>query len=249
MVEVDTFDTPGRVVVVSGGSRGIGLGITRQLAQDGYNVVVLARRLNPALTDLMQQHKNILFFAIDLTDLPALPGRMRSMRDLTGPLYGLVNNAGIGTAGILSTMPDAAIADVINMNVLAPLILTKYLIRSMIAKQTGRVVTIASIVASTGYPGLSAYSASKAALIGFTRALAREVGNFGITVNAVSPGFIDTEMTHGLSALQRAQIARRSALHRMATTEDVAQAVAYLLSDKAKNITGTVMTVDAGNTA
>jgi 3-oxoacyl-[acyl-carrier protein] reductase len=111
------------------------------------------------------------------------------------------------------------------------------------------VVNIASIVATTGYAGLSAYSASKAAMLGFTRALAREVGSLTITVNAVAPGFIDTEMTHGLTERQRQQIVRRSALQRMATIGDAANTVAFLMSDKAAHITGTVLTVDAGNTA
>jgi 3-oxoacyl-[acyl-carrier protein] reductase len=108
---------------------------------------------------------------------------------------------------------------------------------------------MASIVAATGYSGLSVYSATKASLIGFTRSLAREVGQLGITVNAVSPGFVATEMTHDLTDSQRAQIARRSALHRMPEPIDVARSVEFLLGDGGRNITGTVTTIDAGNTA
>jgi 3-oxoacyl-[acyl-carrier protein] reductase len=104
-------------------------------------------------------------------------------------------------------------------------------------------------VAFTGYKGLSVYSATKASLIGFTRSLSREVGRMGITVNAIAPGFVDTEMTRTLTPEHRDQIVRRSALHRLVEVEDVANAVEYLLSDRAKNITGTVLTVDAGNTA
>jgi len=119
----------------------------------------------------------------------------------------------------------------------------------MMSDGGGRIVNIASIVAFTGYSGLSVYSASKASLIGFTRSLAREVGKLGITVNAVAPGFVDTEMTRGMKEEQREQIVRRSALKRLVDVEDVANAVEFLLSDGAKNITGTVVTVDAGNTA
>jgi 3-oxoacyl-[acyl-carrier protein] reductase len=119
----------------------------------------------------------------------------------------------------------------------------------MMAGGAGRIVNISSIVGSTGYTGLSVYSATKAALIGFTKSLARELGPLGITVNAVAPGFVETEMTYGLEAAQFETIKRRSALKRMAETGDVAEAVAYLFSEKARNITGTVMTVDAGNTA
>jgi len=128
-------------------------------------------------------------------------------------------------------------------------VVTKAAVRSMMSDGGGRIVNIASIVAFTGYSGLSVYSASKASLIGFTRSLAREVGKLGITVNAVAPGFVDTEMTRGMKEEQREQIVRRSALKRLVDVEDVANAVEFLLSDGAKNITGTVVTVDAGNTA
>ena len=113
----------------------------------------------------------------------------------------------------------------------------------------GRIINISSIVSSTGYSGLAIYSATKASMVGFTRSLAREVGSLGITVNAVAPGFLDTDMTHELNLKQREQIKRRSALQRMATVDDVAAAVEFLMSERAANITGTVMTVDAGNIA
>ena len=171
------------------------------------------------------------------------------MKGEFGPLFGLVNNAGIGTAGVLATMPDKDIERLVHLNTVVPLVLTKYAVRSMMASGNGRIVNISSVVSFTGYSGLAAYAASKAALLGMTRALAREVGPLGITVNAVAPGFIATEMTHGLDAGQRAQIARRSALKRMAGAGDVADAVDFLLSEKARNITGTVLTVDAGGTA
>ena len=129
------------------------------------------------------------------------------------------------------------------------MVVTKAAVRSMMSDGGGRIVNIASVVAFTGYSGLSVYSASKASLIGFTRSLAREVGKLGITVNAVAPGFVDTEMTRSMKDEQREQIVRRSALKRLVDVEDVANAVEFLLSDGAKNITGTVVTVDAGNTA
>jgi 3-oxoacyl-[acyl-carrier protein] reductase len=129
------------------------------------------------------------------------------------------------------------------------MVMSKYVVRSMMADGGGRIVNIASIVASTGYSGLSVYSATKASLIGFTRSLAREVGRLGVNVNAVAPGFVDTDMTQSLTAEHREQIVRRSALRRLVDVDDVANAVEFLLSDKAKNITGTVITVDAGNTA
>jgi len=131
----------------------------------------------------------------------------------------------------------------------APIILSKYVLRKMMLERTGRIINISSIVSSTGFSGLSAYAATKAAMIGFTRSLAREVGQLGITVNAIAPGFMDTEMTRELGEPQREQIVRRSALRRIIDVDDVAAAVRFLLSEDAKNITGVTLTVDAGSTA
>ena len=174
---------------------------------------------------------------------------MKALRADFGPLYGLINNAGLGTSGLLSTMRDQDIQRLIQLNTVSPILMSKYAVRSMMAQREGRIINIASIVASTGYSGLSVYSATKASLIGFTRSLAREVGRLGIMVNAVAPGFIATEMTQELNEAQRQQIARRSALKRMPDPIDVARSVEFLLGDGGRNITGTVLTVDAGNTA
>jgi 3-oxoacyl-[acyl-carrier protein] reductase len=119
----------------------------------------------------------------------------------------------------------------------------------MMSERAGRIVNVSSIVAATGYTGLSVYSATKASLVGFTRSLAREVGTLGITVNAVAPGFVPTDMTGELTEEERERIARRSALKRLADPIDVARSVVFLLGDGGRNITGTILTVDAGNTA
>lgn len=173
------------------------------------------------------------------------------MRKEFGAIYGLVNNAALGTSGLLATMHNAQIERTVQLNAVSPFILTKYVVRSMMAGAGGggRIVNIASIVGFTGYSGASVYGATKAAILGFTRSLAREVGPLGINVNAVAPGFVDTEMTLDLGAQQRDQIVKRSALRRTADIDDIANAVAFLLGDDAKNITGTVLTVDAGSTA
>jgi len=135
------------------------------------------------------------------------------------------------------------------VNTLSPIVLTKYVVRSMMADGGGRIVNVASIIGFTGYSGLSVYGATKASMIGFTRSLAREVGRMGVNVNSVAPGFVDTEMTQKLEDEQRQQIARRSALRRLPDIDDVAHAVEFLLGEQSKSITGTVLTVDAGNTA
>lgn len=155
----------------------------------------------------------------------------------------------IGTDGALALMHTSQIEQLVRVNTVSPIVLTKYVVRSMLSEGTGRIVNIASIIGFTGYRGLSVYGATKASMLGFTRSLAREVGRHGVNVNAVAPGFIDTDMTQTLEGEQRGRVARRSALQRLPEIEDVANAVEFLLGDKAKNITGTVLTVDAGSTA
>lgn len=237
-------------VVVTGGSRGLGLAMVETLARAGYGVIAVARTESAELAALKAAHEGAVHFQPwDLSEIATLAQLAKTLRETHGAIWGLVNNAGIGTAGVLSTLGDAKIEQLTRLNVTSPITLTKYLVRPMMTQRAGRVINLSSIVASTGYVGLSAYAATKAALIGFTHSLARELGSLGITVNAVAPGFVATEMTHGLEAAQLEQIARRSALRRMATAQDVANTVAFLMSDKACNITGTVLTVDAGNTA
>jgi 3-oxoacyl-[acyl-carrier protein] reductase len=241
-------------VVVTGGSRGIGLSIARRLAGAGYNVIAVARRESDELRGSIdnaakQESGRIGFRAFDLSETDAIPAFVKSLRDEFGAIYGLVNNAGIGTEGLLATMHNSEIEALMRLNVLSPIILTKYIVRHMMADGGGRIINMSSIIASTGYNGLSVYGATKAAATGFTRSLAREVGKLGITVNAIAPGFVDTELTQSLGREQKQRIAGRSALRRLPETDDVASMVEYLLGEGGRNITGTVLTVDAGNTA
>ena len=240
-----------RNVLVTGGSRGIGLAISRKLASAGFNVVAVARRESDELRAAISEAKqgNLHFRACDLGAIDAIPAFVKQMRDEFGAIYGLVNNAGLGTEGLLATMHNSEIEALVRLNVLSPVILTKYIVRHMMADGEGRIVNISSIIASTGYNGLSVYGATKAAATGFTRSLAREVGKLGITVNAIAPGFIDTELTRNLGGEGRHKIAGRSALKRLPEADDVASMVDYLFSEGGRNITGTVLTVDAGNTA
>jgi 3-oxoacyl-[acyl-carrier protein] reductase len=241
-------------ILVTGGSRGIGLAIARKLAGSGYQVIAVARRESDDLRGAIDAAEKegrgqIHFRAFDLSDVDAIPNFVKSLRDEFGAIFGLVNNAGLGTEGLLATMHNSEIEALTRLNVLSPIILTKYVVRHMMADGAGRIINMSSIIASTGYNGLSVYGATKAAATGFTRSLAREVGKLGITVNAIAPGFIDTELTHNLAPEQRQRIAGRSALRRLPETGDVASMVEYLLGEGGRNITGTVLTVDAGNTA
>jgi 3-oxoacyl-[acyl-carrier protein] reductase len=240
-----------RNVLVSGGTRGVGLAIARKLAGDGFCVFALGRKesdgLNAAIAEFPSGVMN--FVPFDLANVDVIPDLIREMKVQHGPLYGLVNNAALGTDGLLSNMHNSDIEKLVKLNTISPIVLTKYAVRSMMASNEGRIVNISSIIGFTGYSGLSVYGATKAAMQGFTRSLAREVGRLGVTVNAVAPGFMDTEMTQSMTDEQRGKIAGRAALKRLVEVEDVANAVAFLMSDAARNITGTVMTVDAGNTA
>jgi 3-oxoacyl-[acyl-carrier protein] reductase len=243
-----------RNVVITGGSRGIGLAIAQRLARAGYNVIAVARRESEELRQAIAATKaegagGLHFRACDLADIDGIPAFAKSLRDAFGSIYGLVNNAGTGPEGLLATMHNSEIEAVIRLNVLSPVVLTKYVVRHMMADGEGRIVNISSIIGSTGYNGLSVYGATKAAANGFTRSLAREVGKLGITVNAIAPGFIDTELTQSLSDEQRKRIAGRSALRRLPEADDVARMVEFLFGEGGRNVTGSVLTVDAGNTA
>jgi 3-oxoacyl-[acyl-carrier protein] reductase len=242
-----------RNVIVTGGSRGLGLGIARALAGVGYRVIAIARRQSDQLAAAIAagggDQGSLHFWPFDLAKIRDIANLVKAIRKEFGPIYGLVNNAGIGTSGVLATMRNEQIERLIHLNTVSPIVLTKYVVRAMMVDGGGRIVNMSSIVSSTGFSGLSVYGATKASLIGFTRSLAREVGPLGITVNAVAPGFVDTEMTEGMNTAHRGQILRRSPLHRLADIDDIANAVEFLLGDKAKNITGAVLTVDAGSTA
>ncbi|MGH8218534.1 MAG: SDR family NAD(P)-dependent oxidoreductase [Steroidobacteraceae bacterium] len=254
-----------RNVVVTGASRGLGLAISRRLASVGYRVIAIARRQTDELAAAAEAARQpdedgaggaLHFKSFDLSETTGIRRLVKEIRAEFGPLYGLVNNAGIGTGGLLAMMTDGQIESLVRLNTLAVLLLTKYVIRSMMSDAAGRmldrggrIVNVSSIVSFTGYRGLSVYSATKSSLVGFTRSLAREVGPLGINVNAIAPGFVDTEMTEGMAAEERGKIIRRSALHRLASADDIAQTVEFLLGAQSRNITGTMLTVDAGSTA
>ncbi|APD95894.1 3-oxoacyl-ACP reductase [Alteromonas mediterranea] len=239
-----------KTVVVTGASRGLGLAICTQLLQEHYFVVAISRSLSEELSRLCDEQKpSIAHIPYDLADLDGIHALCKSITEAYGRPYGLVNNAAVGLDGVLATMHNSEISTLLDINVQAPILLSKYLSRSMMLNRTGRIINISSIIASTGFNGLSVYAASKAALEGFTRSLSREVGKAGITVNCVAPGYMQTEMTSSLQGDKLESVKRRSPLGRLASPADAASAVLYLMSEQAKSMTGTIMTVDAGSTA
>jgi 3-oxoacyl-[acyl-carrier protein] reductase len=238
-----------RTVVVSGVSRGLGLAIARRLTDSGYRVVGLSRTLSEDYDALMKSSDaNAAFEHFDAADIRAIPDAVRTITQKYGPIFGLVNNAAIGNDGVLATMHQTDIDRLIRTNLLGPITLTKFISRGMLSRREGRVVNISSIIASTGFHGLSVYASTKAGLEGFTRSLARELGKMNVTVNCVAPGYMETEMTRGLDLEKFTSIRRRAPLG-LPTPSDAAGAVAYLLSEDGARVSGTVLTVDGGSTA
>ncbi|HVF83794.1 MAG TPA: SDR family oxidoreductase [Sphingomicrobium sp.] len=238
-----------KTVLVTGATRGLGLAITTRLIHDGFRVVATGRADTHALQNLRADFPNqIAFEPFDLAEVNELQAFVHAINKTHGPIFGLVNNAAVGIDGVLGTMHNTDIERVLRINVLAPMILTKYVVRAMMVCRQGRVINISSIIASTGFSGLTAYAGSKAAMEGFTKSLAREVGRFEITVNTVAPGFMETEMTASLKGDKLQTILRRSPLRRLAAPQDAAAAVAFLLSPDAASVTGTSIKVDAGST-
>jgi 3-oxoacyl-[acyl-carrier protein] reductase len=238
-------------VLVTGGTRGLGLAVAVRLAREGYRVIATGRSLTEKLSHAMggEAGADIVFEPLDLGERAGLHGFVGTLTKTYGPLYGLVNNAAVAHDGVLATMHESEIEEVIAVNVTATILLTKYAVRSMLVTGGGRIVNVSSIIGATGFNGLSVYGASKAALVGFTHSLARELGRAGITVNALAPGYIATRMSAGLTSEQVDTIVRRTPMRRLVTAEEVAGAVSFLLGPDAAMITGTVLTVDGGSTA
>ena len=239
-----------KLIVITGASKGLGLAICERLLTEDYKVVGINRTVTDEFKTLQEQYPETLFNEIyDFSKTEGIQNLVRNITKTYGGIYGLINNAALGHDGVLGTMHETQIRELITVNIEAPILLTKYVSRSMLMKLDGRIINIGSIIASTGFNGLSVYGATKASMSGFTKSLARELGKAKITVNTVAPGYMKTAMTSGLEGKKLKSIDRRSPLGHLATVEDVAATVSFLLSDDAKNITGTTITVDAGSTA
>lgn len=238
------------LIIVTGSSKGLGLAVCKRLLEENYKVVGIARNKSDDFKLLEKEYEDNLFYEeYDFNNIDGIHSLVKNITKKYGHIYGLINNAALGYDGVLGTMHETQISELIRVNVEAPILLTKYVSRSMLMKLRGRVINISSIIASTGFNGLSVYGATKASLNGFTKSLARELGKAKITVNSIAPGYMETAMTAGLQGEKLQSIKRRSPLGYLASVEDVAGTVVYLLSNDAKNITGTTITVDAGSTA
>ena len=240
-------ETKSKIVVITGAAKGLGLAISTVLVDAGYHVIGIGREVTQEFNALHEKKR--FFIEYDLTEIKGIAKLTNEILNICQETpYALVNNAGIGLDGLLATQHESDIAKIVKLNLEAPITLTKYLVRHMLKHRRGRIVNISSIIANTGFSGLSVYGATKAGLEGFSRSLSRELGRANITVNCVAPGYMLTDMTSGLSGSKLESVKRRAPLGLPDTTH-AANAVLYLLEPGAEKTTGSIITVDGGATA
>jgi 3-oxoacyl-[acyl-carrier protein] reductase len=237
-------------VIVTGGSRGLGAGIVTAFLAAGDRVATCARSRTPAVDAWEKEHPDhFLFQEVDLSNREHTTSFVGNVVERWGSVEVLVNNAGVARDGILAVADDDDVDVVVDLNIKGTLHITKLVSRRMLSSQRGHIVNISSIVGLSGYRGLAVYSATKAALDGLTRALARELGSRGIVVNSVAPGYLRTEMSHGLDEAQLGQIIRRTPAGRLGEPADIARLVLFLTDPANDYITGQVIVADGGLTA
>ena len=240
----------GKVAFVTGGTRGIGKQIAITLAEAGFDIALNYRKENEDLVDTQNKIKEkgaqVLAVCGDVTSFEDAERMVKEIIEKFGQIDVLVNNAGITKDNLIVRMKQEDFDDVINVNLKGTFNVTKNVVPYMMKKREGRIINISSVVGISGNAGQSNYSASKAGIIGFTKSLAKELGSRNILVNAVAPGFIETQMTDVLKDEIKEEIKKNIPLKRMGTTEDVAKVVKFLSSDDSSYITGQVINIDGG---
>ena len=244
------IDLTGKTALVSGGSRGIGRAIGLRLARQGADVAFTykgnATAAAEATTAIEAEGRRALAIQADASDPESADGVVKGVIEAFGKVDILVNNAGVTRDDLIMRMTAEAWREVLETNLFGAFWMTKAVTRPMLKARGGRIINITSVSGQAGQTGQANYSAAKAGLIGLTKATARELASRGITVNAVAPGFVLTELTKDLPEALQAQITERTPLGRFGTTEEIADAVAFLVSDEAGYITGQVLAVDGG---
>jgi 3-oxoacyl-[acyl-carrier protein] reductase len=242
-------NSEGRIALVTGASQGIGRACALELARHGATVALAARneaKLAEAVAEIESAGGRAAAFALDLASDESIKAAAASILARFGKVEILVNNAGVTHDGLMLRMKRADWDSVLATNLTGAFLLTQAVLGPMLRNRWGRIVNLSSVVGRTGQAGQVNYAASKAGLIGFTRAMAREVASRGVTVNAVAPGYIETPMTDVLDEKQRAAMLAAIPLGRAGTAFEVAQAVAFLASEAAAYITGHVLDVNGG---
>lgn len=238
-----------RVVIVTGGSRGLGAGIVASYLASGERVATCARSITPEVKAWQNEYPDrFCFVPADLSRREDADALVQETIGHWGRVDVLVNNAGVARDGILGLFSDDDIDTVVDLNLKGTLYVTRQVARRMLARNAGTIVNVSSVVGRSGYRGLAVYSATKAALDGMTRALARELGSRGITVNGIAPGYLRTEMSHGLDEDQLQQIVRRTPAGRLGEPDDIARACQFLTDPRNTYLTGQVLVVDGGLT-
>jgi 3-oxoacyl-[acyl-carrier protein] reductase len=240
-----------RVVIITGGSRGLGAGLVRSYLESGDRVATCARSITPEVEAWQQDPEladRFFFMPADLSRRVEAEAFVKGVVEQWDHVDVLINNAGVARDGILGLTSDDDIDTVIDLNLKGTLYVTRLVSRRMLARHSGTIVNVSSIVGRSGYRGLAVYSATKAALDGLTRALARELGSRGITVNGIAPGYLRTEMSHGLDEEQLQQIVRRTPAGRLGDPEDIARACQFLTDPRNSYLTGQILVVDGGLT-
>lgn len=241
-------DLHGKVALVTGASRGIGEGIARRLAETGARVIVAARgedRVREVASEIVAAGGDAEGVALDISS-PDARDVISTLIEKEGKIDILVNNAGITADDLFLRMKQDAWDRVISTNLDALFPITQEIVKKMIRARWGRVINITSIVGMMGNPGQTNYAASKAGMIGFTKALALEIGSRNVTVNAVAPGYIETAMTEGMTGEAKVALESRIAIKRLGTVDDIAHATVFLASEQASYITGQVLNVSGG---
>jgi 3-oxoacyl-[acyl-carrier protein] reductase len=239
------------VVVISGGSRGLGMAIASRCLGEGYIVATYSRAASPFVEKQLELDpacKNFYWSKVDATDAASVKRFVSVVSDRYGEIDAVVNNAGMGSDGIFASMRLSDIDVCVDLNLKGTLYLTWCCARLMIQRRGGCIINIASIAGIRGQSGLAIYSATKAGLDGMTRSLARELGPRGIRVNSVAPGYFESDMVGRLDEAAKARIARRTPLGRLASVDDVAGVVLFMISPAASFINGQTIVVDGGLT-
>lgn len=238
------------VALITGGSRGIGRVVALNLAKEGYDITICYTSNEAAAQETVAEIEKTgvkaLAVKADVSNENDVNALVQAARDTFGPIEVLVNNAGITRDGLLLRMSEKDISDVLDTNLKGAFFCTKAVLKDMMKSRYGKIINITSIVGVTGNAGQSNYAASKAGLIGFTKSVAKEYGSKGICVNAVAPGFIETEMTEKLPEEVKNTYLERISLKRFGTPEDVANVVSFLAGHKSDYVTGQVIEVTGG---